>query len=1128
MSRRPLTGRADLLLALAGGDAVMADIAARLGYIHNVVFPEPQQVDGAESRESTEIVTNEVTHGTRPAVPWWRAQEFCSRQIVPLPPAEDDQPAAEVTLEPFDPLATVPAFVTRLRQVAELARPGNRIDLKRVVDELSRGRQIAVFPRLNRRSWGQDLHVVIDYARRLLPYRQDQMLIREAMQRLLPKGGGTVCVLREGDETPVIVWPEQHRGQELPLHPGSTWLVLSDLGAMQDGNSTAPEERWVRIGRRLNGQECSALALVPCRPDAVPDRLARLWTLIPWEGESRLPPTPAHATTVAACERILALLSAAVKIEPRLLRAVRKLLVAGRRDPGLESKVWQQCEGTTHCSGAALSQKQAIEFRGALLQDDLRQRAWSLIEAAHRGEYAGVAVLEVLRLGKDIAKLGDRKRLAQARRWFQSLGTGETTYGGEFFVKAASQLTPEAWEAAPELHVLWKQFFPDDDAAPGYDPALAGVNDAPLQVIRVSQAGGQFEYRRRGAMPERCSPLATIRLKNPEIVVDSFDKWPDEDSDDAFWLAAAAPTWADRWGRDDVGPWVEFVIGETRQRMRWIPPGEFLMGSPKKPEVERYAETPQQPVTISRGFWLFDTPCTQELWQAVMGENPSRFKGAQRPVETVSWEDCQKFHRRLGELCPGLALTLPTEAEWEYACRAGSEAATYAGDGSLGEIAWFSGNAGGETHPVGELRPNRLGLHDMLGNVWEWCRDHAGRKYDREQVTDPLHETGVSSAFRVFRGGSWGNSARYVRAACRFGDHPGFRDFSLGFRCSSSGSEPGTGVRRAGEEAGGRRPQVVRSQRAVRGWSRRGAGGDSEPASEDRLVRVTGRDSDFAPVPQGPIVRLRTDLEEVFLCQAPRPRWASRMGRDQFGLWAEFTVPRRDADNVSQRLRWIPPGRFLMGSPKSEKGRFDDEGPQHEAMVAAGFWLFDTPCTQGLWNAVMGNNPSQFKGDRRPVEQVSWHQAADFVSKLSVVAGLQLQLPTETQWEYACRAGSDAATYAGDFDPGDPATQQELQRIAWYGQNAGGKTHDVGELRPNPWGLYDMLGNVLEWCRDTWSDRYDKAREEDSSSAIRVIRGGSWGSSAQSVRAAYRDGIHPGYRADDLGVRCSSSGGEPG
>jgi formylglycine-generating enzyme required for sulfatase activity len=230
----------------------------------------------------------------------------------------------------------------------------------------------------------------------------------------------------------------------------------------------------------------------------------------------------------------------------------------------------------------------------------------------------------------------------------------------------------------------------------------------------------------------------------------------------------------------------------------------------------------------------------------------------------------------------------------------------------------------------------------------------------------------------------------------------------------------------------------------------------------------------------------------VFLCQAPRPRWATRSGRDQFGLWAEFTVPSKDADDVSQRLRWIPPGRFLMGSPESEKGHYGDEGPQHEATVAKGFWLFDTPCTQALWKAVMGDNPGGFKGDRRPVEWVNWHEASEFVAKLSKVAGLPLQLPSETQWEYACRAGSDAATYAGDFDPGDPATQQELQQIAWYDENAGGETQNVGELRPNPWGLYDMLGNVFEWCRDTWCDRYDQARNKDDSSAVRVIRGGCW------------------------------------
>jgi len=1129
MSRRPLMGRADILLALAGGDAVMADIAGRLGYERPVILPKSQPIQSDESEETTEIITTKVTHGPRPPVPWWRAQEFYPRKVVPLalPPDEDASPTTEVTLESFDPLATVPAFVTRLRQLADLTRPGKRIDLNQVVYELSRGRQLVEFPRLNRRSWGQDLHVVIDLARRLVPYRQDQKLIGQAMKRLLPKGGGTVCVLRDGAETPVIEWPDHQRGQELPLHPGSTWLVLSDLGSLQDSNSTAAEDRWMRIGRRLKWQECAALAMVPCRPDVVPDRLSRLWTLVPWERDSRHGPKPAEASTVEACERILALLSAAVRIEPRLLRAVRKLLVDGRRDPGLESKVWQRCEGTTHCSGAALSQQQTVEFRGALLKDELRQKAWSLIDAAHRSEYRGVALLESLRLGKDIAKLGDAIRLDQARRWFQGLGTGETEYARDFFVKASSQLTPEAWEAAPELHALWKQFCPDEDVPFGYDPALAGVV-APLQVIRVSQVDGRFEYRRRGELPERSSPLATIRLMNPEIVVDSFDDWPDQNPGDAFWLDGTAPEWADRWGRDDFGPWVEFVVGAARQRMRWIPPGEFLMGSAEKPAFELIAETPQQPVTISRGFWLFDTPCTQELWEAVTGEKPSHFQGDQRPVERVSWEDCQKFNLRLSERCPGLILTLPTEAQWEYACRAGTQTATYAGDGALDEIAWYDRNSASQTHPVGKLRPNGFGLHDMLGNVWEWCRDHLGRQYTQERIKDPLHELGESSADRVFRGGSWGSPAQYVRAACRSGLPPGRLGRILGFRCSSSGSEPRLEVRRPGDKETSRRPALLRSQRAVRGRRPKAERAeDSESASEDRLVRVTDRDSEYAPVPRGPIVRLRTDLEDVFLCQTPRPRWATRTGRDQFGLWAEFTVPRQDNGAVCQRLRWIPPGRFPMGSAESEKGRYDDEGPQHEATVAEGFWLFDTPCTQALWEAVMGDNPSQFKGNRRPVERVDWQQASEFAAKLSDLIGLPLRLPSETQWEYACRAGSEAATYAGDFDPNDPATQEELRQIAWYSANAPRETHDVAELRPNRWGLYDMLGNVWEWCQDTWCDRYDQERQDETERTSRVVRGGSCETPARIVRAACRVGTHPGSRGYDLGFRCSSSGGEP-
>ena len=260
--------------------------------------------------------------------------------------------------------------------------------------------------------------------------------------------------------------------------------------------------------------------------------------------------------------------------------------------------------------------------------------------------------------------------------------------------------------------------------------------------------------------------------------------------------AGIPPAWASAWGEDDYGPWVEIHVGDARQSLRWIPPGTFLMGSPDSENGRHADEGPQQPVTISRGFWLFDTPCTQALWEAVMGENPSRFKGAQRPVESVSWEDCQRFIDSLNSSLPDLQLALPTEAEWEYACRAGTQTSTYIGDltidgnghaKGLEDIAWYAANSDGETHAVGELQPNDSGLFDMLGNVWEWCRDNTFREYAADHVTNPVHWAGNSSANRVIRGGCWGNSARYVRAADRFGYFPGYRVFNLGFRCSSSG-----------------------------------------------------------------------------------------------------------------------------------------------------------------------------------------------------------------------------------------------------------------------------------------------------------------------------------------------------
>jgi formylglycine-generating enzyme required for sulfatase activity len=174
----------------------------------------------------------------------------------------------------------------------------------------------------------------------------------------------------------------------------------------------------------------------------------------------------------------------------------------------------------------------------------------------------------------------------------------------------------------------------------------------------------------------------------------------------------------------------------------------------------------QHAVTLTKDFWLGKYPVTQAQWQAVMGNNPSYFQGdAQRSVDTVSWNDCQRFLQKLNAQGRG-EFRLPTEAEWEYACRAGSTKAFCFGDNEsqLAEYAWYKANSGNKTHPVGQKSPNAWGLHDMHGNLCEWCQDWYGT-YSHDAVTDP---TGASSGqFRVTRGGSFGDNPLGCRAANR-------------------------------------------------------------------------------------------------------------------------------------------------------------------------------------------------------------------------------------------------------------------------------------------------------------------------------------------------------------------------
>ena len=240
--------------------------------------------------------------------------------------------------------------------------------------------------------------------------------------------------------------------------------------------------------------------------------------------------------------------------------------------------------------------------------------------------------------------------------------------------------------------------------------------------------------------------------------------------------------------------WIESTMARSRERQSarehewrsplgmeflWIPQGAFVMGSPEDEEGRNDDEV-QHAVRISQGFWMGKYEVTQGEWEAVMGENPSDFKecGSRCPVDSVSWEDVQEFTQKLNEResGSGYRYRLPSEAEWEYAARAGTTGARY---GELEEIAWYEANSGEEPHPVGMKRANAWGLHDMLGSVWEWTADWY-ETYPTGSVTDP--EGPSTGSNRVARGGSWYYYAGYVRSADRRDDSPGYRHYNIGFR----------------------------------------------------------------------------------------------------------------------------------------------------------------------------------------------------------------------------------------------------------------------------------------------------------------------------------------------------------
>ena len=259
-----------------------------------------------------------------------------------------------------------------------------------------------------------------------------------------------------------------------------------------------------------------------------------------------------------------------------------------------------------------------------------------------------------------------------------------------------------------------------------------------------------------------------------------------------------------------------------------------------------------------------------------------------------------------------------------------------------------------------------------------------------------------------------------------------------------------------------------------------------------------------------------------------RAGFARSLGGLVAGAWL-FLAWAASAAEFQLSTNWvqIKAGSFTMGSPVQDADRGSDESPPTQVTISQGFWMYKYEVTQREYLALMKTNPAAFSGDlNRPVERVNWQDAVNYCVKLTVQEqqagrlprGYVYRLPTEAEWEYACRAGTTTR-----FDFGDDPQSAALPHHAWYVANSAGKTHPVGHKKPNAWGLYDMHGNVWEWCLDGYAPSYPGGKAADPTGAKsglkHVVRGGCWSNAAAMCRAANRNAYPPGHRSNGVGFR---------
>jgi formylglycine-generating enzyme required for sulfatase activity len=625
-------------------------------------------------------------------------------------------------------------------------------------------------------------------------------------------------------------------------------------------------------------------------------------------------------------------------------------------------------------------------------------------------------------------------------------------------------------------------------------------------------------------------------LPDPKVVTDPM-------------LRSAITATGYAWRVRDTATQIEMVL---------IPPGTFQMGcSPSSQWGCNGDESPVHTVTLTNAFYMGRFEVTQAQWTATMGSNPSFFQSPSaqvsveqvpnRPVERVSWNTVQEFLGATG-------MRLPTEAEWEYAYRAGTTTAFHSmpgcpngtnDDGQLGTIAWFSGNALSQTRPVGQKAANDFGLHDMSGNVWEWVNDwYSGTYYASSPSVNPPGPS--SGSYRVLRGGTWASLSNHCRSSRRFDGDPSDGYGSIdGFRVARAPADTPT-LTLVSPPSG---PTTGGTTITLTGTNLTGATSVAVGGSAATNVQVVNSTTVTAVTPVG------TAGPRDVTVMTPGGT-ATRTGGFVYGVpsWATLveTAPDpaivtdaalraaiaaagyawRVRDNATQiEMVLIPPGSFEMGcSPSKWWGCTSAESPVHTVTLTQPFYMGRYEVTQAQWTAQMESNPSNFQSasaqvpaeqvPNRPVEQVSWDMIQGFLS------ATDMRLPTEAEWEYAYRAGTTTAFHSMPGYPNGTNDDNQLGTIAWFSSNSESQTRPVGQKAGNGFGLHDMGGNVWEWVNDWGSESYYASSPSvnppgPSSGTFRVLRGGSWVLNSYYCRSSLRFGLNPSVDNSDLGFRVA-------